>query len=327
MIQTSGDFNSAIELLTTDVPVSVGDIDEKMNSAEFNLAFNDIEMQLIDLYEKVRVLEDVQKYCREYVIKEVSEKRQKFEDKLKIIEDNADSYRDKTFVACAVPFYNSNETVRDRDGSVLPASTITNRSAHMSGQVVEEAIFRTVSKVQDTPHYRDSLSNIVSGESYRSLYVVDNPVSGGVEEEITIMFDSTRRCNYFDIDLSNCVVVSAKYINESDGEEPIEDAESIYGLLKNAKGIKIRVRSTNYQNAAIPVGRGAMNTDFWNRICSAVYMRTPGMSGLYDAMQGAGEAAFTFRCGDYKQQLAVWQRDKLAIAERNLAIAHKNGGE
>ena len=76
MIQTSGDFNSAIELLTTDTPVSVGDIGEKMSSGEFNLAFNDIEMQLIDLYEKIRVLEDVQKYCREYVIKEVKEKRQ-----------------------------------------------------------------------------------------------------------------------------------------------------------------------------------------------------------------------------------------------------------
>lgn len=327
MIQTSGDFNSAIELLTTDTPVSVGDIGEKMSSGEFNLAFNDIEMQLIDLYEKIRVLEDVQKYCREYVIKEVKEKRQKFEDKLKIIEDNTDSYRDKSFVACAVPFYNSNETVRDRDGSVLPASAVVNRSVHMSGQVVEEAIFRTASKVQDTPHYRESLSNVVSGEPYRSLYVVDNPVSGGVEEEIIIMFDSTHRCNYFGIDLSNCTVVSAKYINESDGEEPIEDVQSVYGLLKNAKGIKVRVRSTNYQNAAIPVDRGAMNTDYWNRICSATYVRTPGLSGLYDAMQGAGEAAFNLRCGDYQQQLTNWQRDKEAIAERNLAIAHRNGGE
>lgn len=327
MIQTSGDFNSAIELLTTDVPVSIGDIGEKMSSAEFNLTFNDIEMQLISLYEKIRVLEDVQKYCREYVIKEVDEKRQKFKDRLKIIEDNADSYRDKTFVACAVPFYNSNETVRDRDGSVLPASVVVDRSVHMSGQVVEEAIFRTVSKVQELPHYRDSLQNIINGEPYRSLYVVNNPVSGGVEEELTIMFDSLHRCNYFGINLSNCEVVSAKYINESDGEELIEDVESVYGLLKNAKGVKLRVRSNNYQNVAIPVDRGAMNTDYWNRICSASYVRMPGTSGLYDAMQGAEDATYRLRCGDYQQQLVSWQQDREAIARRNLAIVHRNGGE
>jgi hypothetical protein len=327
MIKTSSDYHAAIEFLTQESPADIGDINEKMNSGEVNAIFGGIEIQLDDLYERTRVLEDVQDYCREYVMKEIAEKRQKFEAILKVIEHNADSYQETTFVACEVPLIDSNEIVRDRDGSVLPISNIISGKVVMSGQEIEQTLFKSISKKQNYPHYRDSLDDLIAKRPYRAFYMLDNPVEDGLEEEITIFFDGTRKCNFLDIKTSNCEVIGVKYINESDADEPAGNIGNACGMVKIAKGIKLRVRATNYQNEKYQIDMTRVRADFWNMIREEQFRRTAKMTSLCDMAKITGMAQYEQDQSEFKQAIDNWQQEKDAIDKRNIVIMQKFGGE
>lgn len=326
MIQTSTDYHAAIDFLILEADINVGDINEKMNAGEVNSIFGDIEMQLDNLYEKTRVLEDVQNYCREYMIKEITEKRQKFEAKLKMIEHNADSYQDTSFIACEVPFVDSNEIVRDRDGSIIPSADIVSGSVVASGQEIEKTLFSNVTKKQLHPCYRDNLTNLVDDKPYRVFYMFDAPVDGGVEEDITIAFNGIYKCNFLKIQTSNCDIIDIKYINESDAEETAGDIYNACGVMKSAKGLKVRVRSTNYENEKHKIDVSKSNTDFWGTICEERFRRTQNMLSLYDITQSAGEAQYCQNQDDFKLAIDLWQKEKAEVDSRNIVMMQKVGG-
>lgn len=327
MIETASDYNAAIALLTEEATVDIGDINEKMSSGDFNYIFNSIEAQLISLYEKTRVLEDVQNYCREYAIKEIAEKRQKFESKLKVIENNVDSYQDTSFIACEVPFADSNEVVRDRDGTVIPGSNIINSAVVQSSQEIEETLFKSISKKQKYPHYRDSLDKLVNHQPYRVFYTFDTPIEGGIEEEITITFNGTYKCNFLNIKTSNCTVTDVKYINEADSEESAGDINNIYNELKNAKGLKITVCSTSFQNEIFQVDAGQIKSDFWNTVGEDQFSRTTNMLSLYQMEQLASEAHYNSEQNKFSQDVETWTQTKSEVDKRNIAMAQKFGGD
>jgi hypothetical protein len=329
MIQTSSDYHAAIDFLTQEATIDVGDINEKMHSGEVNAIFGSIEIQLIDLYEKTRVLEDVQNYCREYVMKEITEKRQKFESKLKVIEHNADSYQEISYIACEVPFLDSNEVVRDRDGSTIPVSEIISGKIVASGQEIEDTLFKSVSKKQKKqgyPHYRDSLNELVDKRPYRAFYMLDKPVEGGINEEITISFDGVHKCNFLNIQTSNCKIRDVKYINESDVEEPAGDIYNACGVLKNAKGLKLTVCSNNYQTEKYQIDASRVKDDFWGMICEEQFRRTANMTSLYDMSQITGMAKQKQDQSDFQQAIEAWQQEKNAVDKRNLVMLQKFGG-
>lgn len=327
MIQTSSDYHVAIDFLTQEATISVGDINEKMSSIDANNAFGNIEMQLIDLYEKTRVLEDVQSYCRQYLMKEIAEKRQKFESRLKVIEHNADSYQDTTYVACEIPFTVSNEAVRDRDGSTIPVADIVGGKIIQSGQEIEETLFKSISKKQAHPHYRDSLSEVIGGRPYRVFYTLDNPVEGGVKEEVTINFEGVRKCNFLTIKTANCAVTDVKYINQSDAEEAAGDIDNAYGVLKNAKGLKVTICCSNYKTDNFRIDASKEKVDFWNMIEAEQFRRSAGMTSLYDMTQLTGQAQADMAQAEFQRGVKFWQEEKTKIDKRNIAAGQKRGDE
>jgi hypothetical protein len=326
MIQTSSDYHAAIDFLTQEATIDVGDINEKMHSGEVNSIFGNIELQLINLYEKTRVLEDVQNYCCEYVMKEITEKHQKFESRLKVIEHNADSYQETSYIACEVPFVDSNEVVRDRDGSTIPVSEVISGKIVASGQEIEDIFFKSVSKKQEYPHYRDSLNELVDKRPYRAFYMLDNPVEGGINEEITISFDGVRKCNFLNIQTSNCEIVDITYINESGVEEPAGDVYNACGILKNAKGLKLTVCSKNYQIEKYQIDASRVKDDFWGMTCEELFHRTTNMTSLYDMSQITGMAKKEQNENDFQQTIESWHQEKKSIDKRNLVMIQKFGG-
>ena len=327
MLKTSSDYHAAINLLTTEPVISVNDITENMSSIEVNSVFGVIEMQLIDLYQKTRVLEDVQAYCREYMIKEIQEKKQKFEAKLKVIEHNADSYQETKFVACEVPFVDSNELISDRNGTTVPLSNVINGNLYASSQTIDSPMFKNVFKKQGALCYRDNLSDLVINKPYRTFYILDTPVANGVEEEITILFSDTKQCNYLKIDSSNCEIVSVNYINESDAEEPFGDMGNVYSAMRTAKGIKIVIRSINYKNENLPVDMTLIKRDSWKELSSDQISMTSSANSLYDAAQSANALRYTQDQAGFKYNINSWQKQKESIDRRNVVALQKYGGD
>lgn len=104
MLKTSEDLNTAIEFVTTENVTYPSLIEDRLSSVQFNNSMQNIESQLNELYEKTRLLEDIRDYCKQYILSIIQMKEQDFKEKLKIIEDVADQFRDKDSISYTVPF-------------------------------------------------------------------------------------------------------------------------------------------------------------------------------------------------------------------------------
>ncbi len=177
-----------------------------MDSGIFNYSMRAIEEQLNSLYEKIRLLEDVRDYTKEYVLRSIQEKEALFKEKLKIIEDVSDQYRDTDSIAYNVPFLYNSMTIKDRDGSNVPAMNIISGVLQQSGSVVTDAVISNISHTSSHVCYNNSYNNLLAKDAGRSCYVLDEPVYGGLKEEVSIIFDRSYNCNILNIALSNCSV-------------------------------------------------------------------------------------------------------------------------
>ena len=78
------------------VPIEISDI---MSSNELNTSFNYIEQELNNLYDSIRMLEQLGNYTKEYVTQQIETKENQFKEYLKTIEDVADLYQDTNSVS------------------------------------------------------------------------------------------------------------------------------------------------------------------------------------------------------------------------------------
>lgn len=245
MIKTAADFSTAISSVEEEITSSELAIEEKMSSSSFNDICKSIEGQLNSLYEKIRLLEDIQAYSREFVIKEVRDKKEKFNERLKVIEDVTDSYQDTSHITYLVPFSISSDIVRDRDGTIVSPMDITNSRLTMPGSTLQTAAIKSVMRTSSAISYNSNTDNLVDGKSCRSFYLEDEPVVGGITEDYVVMFKNPIKGNWCDIELSNCVLDKCAAINLENVEENM-DFDKSYFEHKNITGLKFSVVSKNY---------------------------------------------------------------------------------
>lgn len=115
--QNISDVISELAKERTLVPIEISDI---MSSNELNTSFNYIEQELNNLYDSIRMLEQLGNYTKEYVTQQIETKENQFKEYLKTIEDVADLYQDTNSVSYLIQFLASKDTIRDRDGSIIP---------------------------------------------------------------------------------------------------------------------------------------------------------------------------------------------------------------
>lgn len=257
MIKTSEDLQTVLEELSADKEISFSGLGRTMNSSDFNTIMYQIETDLNELYEKIRLLNDMAEYTREYVIKQVEEKRAQFVEKLKIIEQLTDSYRDKSYVTHMVPFTVNQTQVRNRAGKIVAPLNINSGKLEMGGTVSSEAKLKTVFLNTSDGCTSATSELLLDGKQSRSSYLMDEPVSGGVTESYTVHFESPTSVNYIDIDTVNCEVKNLKGINASGSTVNI-DAAASFMSAKELEGISFDLVSKDYQNAII--ANNASNT-------------------------------------------------------------------
>ena len=239
---TSDDINNTIEELTEITEDLPGQLSETMKSKEFSDSCEVIELRLNILYEKIRMLEELQEAVQEYVDKEISEKQNQYKDKLKIIADLSDQFRDSTFVAQLVPFEPNGETVKDRDGSVITRMEFTDKKieapgVHTNKAVIDSAVLYTSSVCYDNTisDLKKNLPGIIS--------LVEQEAVNGAEAEIAIQFKNPIECNYLNIDVFNCDVSNVRLLTED--AEISDTSEDSYMAPLSVSGIKAVLKTKN----------------------------------------------------------------------------------
>ena len=256
MIETASDFEKAITELTNDREALSQVYSETMSSKDHNKIFKDIESELNAMYEHLRVLEDIKDYCRTSIMKAIEEEKVKLMDKLRIIEQASDSFSDTSCVAYAVSLESAPDVeIRDRNGDILPAMRNIDGQLEIDGLDSRHAAVATVKCTATGQCYSNSAQNLVSDNASRSLYVLKEPVNGGVTESYEITFKEPVRCNYVSIQTANWTAENLEVMLNTQGSTTILDTTNGYVGEAKIYGLSFSVRATNYEYRKVAIDK------------------------------------------------------------------------
>lgn len=215
MIASIEELNNAIEDIETENEVYPAVLEDKMDASAFNSSCAAIEDQLNQLYEKIRLIEDVDNFTRRYVTEQIKEKEDKLRKSLKIIEQDTDLVEDKASTLIEVPLGASNQTLTDRDGSPLTAMTLRDGELEAACDVMAQASVSLVTMESNTSCYNNSYQNLVKGEAGISTYSLKEAPPEGIRETVTLYLEEPTECNYAGFDITNCTAEKC-YVMDKD---------------------------------------------------------------------------------------------------------------
>lgn len=316
MLKTSEDLNAAIKFVTTENTTYPSLIENRLSSTQFNYSMRNIESQLNELYEKIRLLEDIRDYCRQYILSVIQMKEQDFKEKLKIIEDVADQFRDKDSISYIVPFQYCSDIITDRDGTVINKMNITNGSLEQSYALIDTAKISNISYTTNTQCYNNDYSDILDGLSGRSYYILDNPIYGGIVENCTVMFDKNYNCNLFNIEVSNTQIENIKLITIEDIEIPINANDTT--TINTIKGLKFDLVSKDYQIKNIEEVNNT--TDSYIKLSSSNYKRDNLDIVTKNMVIQAELIDKSDNISEYSSEYYKWKRDFNNVTNKNILV-------
>jgi len=215
MIANIDDISTALDSIRTENESYPDAMEDRMDSVAFNESFRRIEAQLNQLYEKIRLIEDVDSFCLDYVTKEIKKKEDAFRENLKILESVSDLYKDSKSISIMVPFSQTSDAVRDRDGSTISRMSLKNGKLEAGNDVLGSALIATIARSSDTPCYNNSYSNLLNGKPGTSYYSIKTLSPGSIEEHVFVTLREPTECNYISIKPVNCEVNNIILIDES----------------------------------------------------------------------------------------------------------------
>lgn len=230
MLSTAQDFQTAIAFMQDENAAFNTQFNNNMDAAVFNSTFNEIEDDINNLYEKVRVLEDIKNYTKEFVLKAIEERRIAIEENLKVIESATDDYQNTEFITTKVGLNNIVRGLTDRDGSPIKSLDFRDNSLNMPSIILDSEQVLTISnlgQVKAIQEYDDLFAEAEPFEEQRifndngrvttcSIYESDQPVEGGINVKYEIFFEHMTECNFLWLDTINCNVKRIS-ITDEDG--------------------------------------------------------------------------------------------------------------
>lgn len=240
--QNISDVISKLAKERTLVPIEISDI---MSSNELNTSFNYIEQELNNLYDSIRMLEQLGNYTKEYVTQQIETKENQFKEYLKMIEDVADLYQDTNSVSYLIQFLASKDTIRDRDGSIIPQMDITNHHLEMPGTILAKANLNNITHVSDIDCYNNSYHNLLNEQPGVSIYFSDVSLLGGLMEDVSATISNPQLYNYININVTNADIHNPAIVNDA-VNIPIKIEESSYMTPSIISGLIFTLNCTAY---------------------------------------------------------------------------------
>lgn len=240
--QNISDIISELAKERTLIPIEISDT---MMSDELNTSFNYIEQELNYLYDSIRMLEQLGNYTKEYVTQQIETKESQFKEYLKTIEDVADLYQDTNSVSYLIQFLASKDTIRDRDGSIIPQMNITNHHLEMPGTILAKANFNNITYTSDIDCYNNSYNNLLNDQPGVSIYFSDMSLMGGLIEDVSATISNPQLYNYININITNADIHNPAIVNDA-VNIPIKIEESSYITPSIISGLIFTLNCTAY---------------------------------------------------------------------------------
>lgn len=259
-IKNSFDFDYKVDFIMNNYNETISDkLQEQnniMSSSIMNSNFIMIETCINNLYEKIRLLEDVMDYANIYMNNEINGTILECKDLLVEIENmNNNIFNDtRKYIAINVPFVNNDQTLfTDRNGAELKRCEPVNGSLMLSGTVLEKYNIYSVSASTNIQVYERNIEALKCNGIYRAHYLIDYLIDIGIIEKLLFNFEEPIYINNINIKMSNCGLKEILYIYEDNSFEKQEDFESNAIAEKRIKGVQISLHCHNYKPINIPI--------------------------------------------------------------------------
>lgn len=286
MINTAQDFESSLAYVTQDIGYTGTKLSNEMSSTVINYTFSEIEDAINTLYQKIRTLEDIKDYTKNFVIRAIQERREKIIGKLKVIETLTDELQDKKSVkTVAVPDFNY--TVYDRDGSEIVKLYNDNDILIMPGNILatEEAVAIvnkgavneiTVSKydpaegdysaveavpIEDAEPFVFADTKVKDQNTHFDIYHGNEPILEGFRIKYDVQFTGKITSNYINFNPVNCTVVDIK-LYDSENNVVLLQSSDRYFLPARIVRAEIIVECKDYNRYELDVPVEKTNDSF-----------------------------------------------------------------
>ena len=315
MAVTSATYQDTIEQIKSIDDEYPGRLTESMSSSEFNKITEAIETRLNSIYEKMRLLEDAKDYCKNYLVRQIDEKKAAFREKLRMIENASDAYNDKAAVTIAIPFTSFNGTILDRDGTQLPLMEIDGASLEMPSGILSSAKIASVEHSSDTACYDNTYSSLLNGNPGRSLYMSWDPVPGGVSEECIVMFKESVLCNHIDIKISNCTAENIRLLTSA-GEVSIYTSSGFFSE-QEVNGVKFTLSCKDFATTMMGVSEQFKEGGIF---VPSDYGRNGKEELVRNMQEKQGEIGLSLESEESQVKLNEWKRDMEIRMQKNIKM-------
>ena len=288
---------------------------ENLNSIDYNYNLNNIYIHLVDLYEKSRILEDLIAYAKKFIKDNIYNTTDECIRLLKEIEENIDNTKEYNYTTEIISFSSSTGDYTDRDNKILPNAAVCDSLLTLSNQKEKEIVINNISLKNNLIPYRNTLKNLLENKSYRSFYLLDNPVKDGLKENIFIELKEPQEINQLSIISSNCNIANIEFYLENGTIETVKNHNIIHSS-KKVKDILITLDCDNYKQMTYYVDNLKMKYNYWDTIKESLYQQLTGESGKTQAEldEESGLKAFREQYDAYVKAINSWleERDKVA---------------
>lgn len=295
------------------------------SSEDFNHVTETIFEHLETLYEKTRLLQDLTLYLKTFLEHHIATYKITCETLLKEIETDRDKLKQRTYQTIPVSLIGTNHNYKDRNEKVLE-----NCSTYMGYLVPhynenEAYAFSEINKAMGFKAYRSNLTDLLTNGIYRTFYLLDAPVIGGLKEKITCIFENKKDVNYLEIITSNCKVETLCYLEDNQTREE----DHFVGLLGNTQsltGLSFYLNCDNYTTKTYYYDSSRSEADCWDKIAQSEYAKLNGAEGLSVAEQDKilGLAALKEAYDKYLKEIEKWKEDRKSIAEINRSNGYED---
>ena len=317
------DFNDTLDELIEEPELLSLEFGSKITAAQYNEIFNSIEAELTKLYERMRLLEDVKDYCREYILKEIQDKKETFQKRLKTIEHAADSFQESGCVAYAVNLNSPVTEIFDRNGDSIQPMFLGEGNLCNFDKATSTAVISNVMREGDCACYNSTSDNLTDNKSCRSLYLLEEFEPDGVREDYEISFATPTLCNYIDVDVVNCDIENLSAVLEDDTILEI-DSPNVKRITESTiTGINFTLHCKNYKIESTL--QNFDDYDAFNKIDSGSYERKSNEIIVHDIVNKNNVNNSRRYQDDFVLDFANWQDDN-DIADKLNLRAWQGGG-
>ena len=279
MINTAQDFASSLTYVTQEIGYTGSRLSNEMSSTVINYTFEEIEEVLNTLYQKIRTLEDMRDYTKDFVIRAVQERREKIIGKLKVIETLTDELQGKeSVITVVVP--DPNCTVYDRDGLEIAKLYNDNDLLIMPGNTLatEEAISVinkgpvneiTVPKydpaegdysatetvpIEGAEPFASSDTKIRDQNTHFDIYHGNEPVPESFKVQYDIQFTGNIISNYINFNPVNCKIVDIKLYDTDNNVISLQKTDRYFPVTRIVRAeVIVECKDYNRHEIEIPV--------------------------------------------------------------------------